>query len=85
VKVSEPDGDDMTIHWEIIQEVPEDQQSDGGDFEARQETILSSFVNLTENKIEFTGPGNAGEYRLFVYVSDGKGHSATANIPFLVK
>jgi len=85
VKVTEPDLDEMTIHWEIIPEVPEGQQSDGGDFEERPETVNTSFEMISDFKVAFIGPTEPGEYRLFVYVSDGHGHSATGNIPFLVK
>ncbi|MEA1878202.1 MAG: glycoside hydrolase family 2 TIM barrel-domain containing protein [Bacteroidota bacterium] len=83
--VSDPDQDEMTFHWEIIPEVPEGEQSDGGDLEARQRTVKTVFENQGTQGVSFVGPENPGEYRLFVYVSDGQGHSATANIPFLVK
>ena len=83
--VSDPDQDEMTFHWEIIPEVPKGDQSDGGDLEARQKTVDTVFENQGAHGVSFVGPENPGEYRLFVYVSDGQGHSATANIPFLVK
>lgn len=82
---SEPDGDPMSISWEIIPEVAESEQSDGGDFEHRPKTVDTQFQKLSDQEVEFVGPALPGEYRLFVYVSDGQGHSATANIPFLVK
>jgi hypothetical protein len=34
--------------------------------------------------LNLTAPTVAGQYRLFVYVLDGKGHAGTANIPFRV-
>jgi hypothetical protein len=33
----------------------------------------------------FTAPTQEGAYRLYLYVRDGKGAAATANVPFLVK
>lgn len=85
VSVSDPEGDPLTTAWEIIPEVPEGMQSDGGDFEHRQTTVETKFENGLPGTVRFVGPKEPGEYRLFVYVSDGKGHSATANVPFLVK
>jgi hypothetical protein len=85
VFVTDPDGDDLIINWEIIPEVPEGEQSDGGDFEKRPETVKTEYRNITGTSVEFTAPAQKGEYRLFVYVSDGNGQSGTANIPFLVK
>ena len=85
VLVSDPDQDEMIMHWEIIPEVPQGDQSDGGDLEARQETVETEFETHANMDVNFIGPKNPGEYRLFVYVSDGQVHSATANIPFLVK
>ena len=35
--------------------------------------------------IAFTAPTQPGPYRLYVYIYDGKGGAATANMPFLVK
>jgi hypothetical protein len=85
VSCSDPDQDPLTITWEVIAEVAEGQQSDGGDFENRPKTVEIIFQNKGEKQVEFKAPTVLGEYRLFVYVSDGHGHSATANIPFLVK
>lgn len=83
VLAEDPDGDTLFYTWEIIPEVPVDQQSDGGDFEPRPETIFKMESN--ENKITITAPEKPGEYRLFVYVFDGNHSAGTANIPFLVK
>ncbi len=82
--VEEPDGDPLQYRWTIMKEVPRDQQSDGGDFEQKPNTILVIEGGDVDNEITFEAP-SAGEYRLFVYASDGKGSSATANIPFMVK
>ncbi|MEJ2594176.1 MAG: glycoside hydrolase family 2 TIM barrel-domain containing protein [bacterium] len=82
--VEEPDGDPLQYKWTIMKEVPRDQQSDGGDFEQKPNTILVIEGGEVDSEVTFEAPAS-GEYRLFVYASDGKGSSATANIPFMVK
>ncbi len=85
VWATDPDADHMTLTWEIIPEVPEGEQSDGGDFERRPATVETTFSIKSDGEVSFPGPPDPGEYRLFVYVSDSRGSSATANIPFQVK
>lgn len=81
--VIDPDGDALSFVWEIIPEVPEHKQSEGGDFEERQETVLRQETEV--NTAMLTAPGQEGAYRLFVYAFDGHNNAATANIPFYVK
>ncbi len=83
VAVTDPNGDSLVYHWEILPEVPVDKQSDGGDFEPRPETML--LKETSNNKYTLSAPQKPGEYRLFVYVLDGHNNAATANIPFFVK
>jgi hypothetical protein len=83
VQATDPDNDPLTYHWEIIPEVPEHHQSDGGDFEPRPATVFS--MDSDENSISITAPAKSGDYRLFVYVFDGHQNAATANIPFYVR
>ncbi len=83
VLATDPDRDDLSYRWEILPEVPRDQQSDGGDFEPRPETL--SLKNSDKSSMTLTAPDKPGEYRLFVYVFDGNNNAATANIPFYVK
>jgi hypothetical protein len=72
----------LRYHWEIMPEVPIDQQSDGGDFEQRPKTLFK--MESDEHKVKLNAPESAGEYRLFVYVLDAYNGAATANIPFKV-
>ncbi|MBE0637446.1 MAG: DUF4434 domain-containing protein [Bacteroidales bacterium] len=82
VLATDPDGDKLNYFWEILPEVPVDQQSDGGDFEPRPTTLLG--MDSTDYRIFINAPEAPGEYRLFVYVFDGNNNAATANIPFYV-
>ncbi len=83
VQASDPDNDSLKYVWEILEEVPVERQSDGGDFEPRPSTIFKG--DSVEDKVNLKAPSEPGEYRLFVYVLDGNESAATANIPFLVK
>lgn len=82
VKATDPENDPLTFRWEILPEVPRDQQSDGGDYEPRPETLFSKTTK--KNSCVIPAPQESGEYRLFVYVLDGNNNAATANIPFYV-
>jgi hypothetical protein len=48
--------------------------------------VVSGTVPARANRdeIEWTAPFMPGPYRLYVYVSDGQGKAATANVPFYV-
>ena len=81
--VIDPDGDPLIYAWEIIPEVPEHKQSDGGDFEERQQTVVRQETQV--NKVMLSAPVQEGAYRLFVYAFDGHNNAATANIPFYVR
>lgn len=83
VEVTDPDKDSLNYLWEIIPEVPRDQQSDGGDYEPKQAVVCSNKTKV--GSCEIQAPEETGEYRLFVYVFDGNNNAATANIPFYVK
>lgn len=74
------ENDSLEYTWEILPESTD--LGDGGDFENRPQAVISMNGYSSET---FDLPGTPGAYRIFVYVRDGKGHAATANIPFLVK
>ena len=76
------EDDALTYSWEILPESTDLQ--DGGDEESRPEAIDGLVVSQEGGSVVVKAPGK-GAYRLFVYVNDGQNHSATANIPFMVK
>ena len=82
VSSSDPDGDALTYAWEIRKESTD--LGHGGDEEEEPEKMQGLISNAAAQSIEVTAPEESGAYRLFVYVYDGQGHAAHANIPFYV-
>jgi hypothetical protein len=81
VTATEPDGDTMSYVWEILEDPM--QVDTFGRPEAR-EPRAGAVQKGTVPMLNVTAPALAGQYRLFVYVLDGKAHAGTANIPFRV-
>lgn len=80
VAAKDPDGDALTLHWEIL---PEDWFFVKAIKPAPvQGSIAPSAKNASE--ILFSAPYKPGPYRLFVRALDGQGHFATINMPFYV-
>ena len=65
-------------------EVKKASESDGGDFEPKPDILWRQDDLRTSDSLTFKAP-DAGEYRLFVYIDDSFGGSATANMPLLVE
>lgn len=82
VMTEDPDNDVLTYKWVLMRESVE--KKEGGDKEEVPEK-LGVIESATESQVEITAPEEEGAYRLFVYVYDGNGHAAHANIPFYVK
>lgn len=85
VYITDHEGDHLKYRWEIKKEVVREQMSFGGDHEQTPETIREFSGEGISSELTFKVPEQEGEYRLFVYGSDGNGNAATANIPFYVK
>ncbi len=84
VLASDPEGDKLTYKWEVLEEGTKFPY--GGNGEQKPPAIpglIPKENNLPE--IYFKAPTQTGAYRIFVYVYDGKGHLATANIPAFVQ
>ena len=81
--VADPDHDALTYRWELLPEPT--QVSEGGDFEARPKPIENAFSQQNNaGQVTVSAPAKPGAYRVFVYVTDGHNHVATANVPFYV-
>jgi len=46
--------------------------------------LLLQAEDAAGGEVTLRAPAKPGAYRLFAYVSDGKGHAAHVNIPFYV-
>ena len=82
ITVSDPDKDKLTARWEVLPEATDLGQ--GGDRESRPVAIPGLVAASSLTNAMLTVPTKSGAYRLFVYVSDGHNHVATANVPFFV-
>jgi hypothetical protein len=80
--IEDPDSDNIEYVWDVKPESTD--LGDGGDFESTPPS-LEGLVSGEGPNVEFTAPEEGGAYRIFIYANDGNGHTAHANIPFLVK
>lgn len=91
VTFQEPNVDAVNVRWQLLAEVAE--RSQGGalelkpealDFHLKRERLTSASKNEKILTADFDVPSESGEYRLFVYIDDGKGKVGNANFPFYV-
>lgn len=68
--------------WEIMEE--SSAQSTGGDFEHTPKRLAGLVSETGAGEAKVKAPAKGGAYRLFIYVLDGHGKAAHANIPFYV-
>lgn len=79
----DPDADRLTYRWELLPEPTK--VGEGGDHEDRPKAVVKAIADGSNGKAMLTAPAAEGAYRLFVYVTDGRGNVATANLPFYVR
>ncbi|MGB5369455.1 MAG: glycoside hydrolase family 2 TIM barrel-domain containing protein [Flavobacteriaceae bacterium] len=82
ITTSDPENDAVSYRWEVLPESTD--LREGGDYEERPKPVQGLFDAEEGNTLVLRSPAK-GKYRLFVYATDGNGHSAAANIPFLVE
>ena len=83
VTAHDPDGDALDYRWVLMRESRATQE--GGDREQVPDILNGLIADNGNGRVNVTAPGEAGAYRLFVYVHDGQGHAGHANLPFLVE
>jgi len=80
VNARDPDGDELSFRWEVR---PESRSNaSGGDRESVPPLLGGILQQSNGAEVQLTAPP-LGAYRLFVYVYDGRGKGAHANIPFI--
>ena len=84
VDASDPDGDALTVKWDLRLDVAGNRSS-GGDAEPPTPPIAQAVVATEKSEAVIQLPQKEGNYRIFVYVLDPKGSAATANLPVQVK
>ncbi len=83
VAARELDGDELRFDWRVMEESAANQT--GGDFEETPRELEGLITDPGRAEVTLRAPVAAGAYRLFVYVGDGRGKVAHANIPFYVE
>ena len=82
-EVADPDGDPVVYRWRVKPESTE--TAVGGDLESAIADVDGLFVGHADQAdVVLNAPTTPGPYRLYVAASDGQGHAAHANVPFLV-
>ena len=84
VDTSDPESDEITVRWDLRDDVS-DNTSTGGDWEPLTKPIEGAVVSARGKTAQIQLPGSGGNYRVFVYVSDPSGKTATANLPIRVR
>ena len=85
VLAEDPEQDALEYQWELLPE-PDEFGAYAGQGEVKPEGVKDFIQQAEKGMIRFRVPEEKGKnYRLFVYIYDGHGNIAVANIPFFVK
>lgn len=76
------DGDTLAWRWAVL---PEKHGHEAGKRPKMPAAVAGAIQASHEDQAEVKVPATPGLYRLHVWVSDGHGHAATANVPFEAK
>ncbi len=82
VAINDPDGDKLKVSWQLIPESTDIRA--GGDAETAPQAIPGSLLKNKGEQARFRAPRAEGAYRVFVTITDGKGHYAYGNAPVYV-
>jgi hypothetical protein len=81
-KATDPEGDALSWTWSVL---PEEVHHEPGSKPPMPAAIPNTVIATRADEATLQAPAKPGHYRLYVWISDGKGHAATANLPFEVK
>ena len=87
IYVSDPDGDELNIEWELV---PENTEfgAYAGQGERKPAPVEGTIREVKEGGklIQFRAPSEKdSNFRMFVYANDGNNNVAVANIPFHIR
>ena len=82
ISVTDPEGDALAMTWELRVDAADDRAT-GAEDDAAADPLDGAIVEARPDGRSATVqlPNKPGNYRLFVYVYDGHGNAATANVP----
>lgn len=80
-KATDPEGDPLSWTWAVL---PEETYHEPGKQPPMPSASPNTVIATHSDEATIQAPSNPGLYRLYAWISDGKGHAATANIPFEV-
>jgi hypothetical protein len=83
LQAEDPERDALAFEWQVLAEVTRAGYAGRG--EQPSKPIPGLIGKAEGGRVTFTAPEQDGAYRVFVFVRDGRGNGATANIPFLVQ
>jgi hypothetical protein len=81
-QATDVEGDALVWKWSVL---PEKSSHNASKRPAMPKAISGTITATHAGEATVQAPPKAGLYRLYVWISDGKGHAATANAPFEVK
>jgi hypothetical protein len=81
-QATDPDADPLTFHWTVL---PEHKDKHSNTRPTMPKPVSGTIADPSGDKAAVTAPAKPGIYRLYVWAKDGKGHAATANMPFEVR
>lgn len=82
VRATDPDGDPLVLHWAVL---PERKGSHSNSATTMPKPVPNVIADASSDEVSVKAPAKPGIYRLHVWVKDGRGHAATANMPFEVR
>lgn len=83
LKASDPEGDALAATWVLMRDAS--QYETGGVDQAALPSFPRAIERADASGAQLRMPTGGGRYRLFVYLRDGQGGAATANVPLLVQ